>query len=328
MVGVRLPDGRKLLVGRNIDDVLEMHARVERVLILALLPAILVCVLGGAVAGIRAQRRLTGLRRAAERIMSGHVVERLPISRRGDDLDQLARIVNRMLDEIERLLLDIKGVSEDIAHDLRTPLTRVRAQLERGREHARTREELAEVVGRAIGGVDQAITTILALLRIAEIEHGRRQSGFGSVELDEIVREVGELYEPIAEDKGLTLAVGATDRTVVHGDRDLLLEALVNLVDNAVKFTPPGGHVAIELAHTPRGATVRVVDTGSGIADSEKNMVFRRFYRSDKSRHTEGVGLGLNLVAAVAKLHGFRLGIASRSPGCVVELACWSEAVS
>jgi signal transduction histidine kinase len=226
-----------------------------------------------------------------------------------------------MLGEIEALVHEIAGVGDDIAHDLRTPLTRVRVRLERGRAHATTLEELRTSVDQAIGGLDQSLLIITALLRIAEIEHSRRREGFGEVQLAPLLREISDLYEPIAEDKGLTLQVETVDEAIVHGDRDLLFEAVANLVDNAVKFTPEGGRVELVLLRREGGTVIRVRDTGVGISENEREAVTKRFYRSDKSRGTKGLGLGLSLVAAIVKLHGFRFTI-SAGPGCTVEIAC------
>jgi signal transduction histidine kinase len=226
-----------------------------------------------------------------------------------------------MLGEIEGLLHEIAGVGDDIAHDLRTPLTRVRVRLERGRERAATLEELRTTVDQAIAGLDQSLAIITALLRIAEIEHSRRLEGFGEVQLAALMREVGDLYEPIAEDKRVTLRVEAADEATVHGDRDLLFEAIANLVDNAVKFTPEGGRVELALLHREGEIVIRVSDTGPGISEIERHAVTKRFYRSDKSRRTEGLGLGLSLVAAIVKLHGFHFTIGG-SPGCTAEIVC------
>jgi signal transduction histidine kinase len=324
-VAQQLADGRILVVGRNIDELMGFVARIERILLLALIPAVLLCIGGGALAGLRAQRRLKVLRRAAARIMAGHLAERLPVRARGDDLDQLVHIVNRMLDELETLVRDIRAVGDDIAHDLRTPLTWVRARLERGRQYATTLNELGGTVDEAIAGIDQALDVVVALLRIAEIEHGRRYAGFGQVALSEIAEEVAELYAPIAEDRGLRLDLRTASVRTVEGDRDLLFEAVANLVDNAVKFTPSGGAVQIQVADAADGPVIRIADTGPGIPPRERHNVFRRFYRSDKSRHTNGVGLGLNLVAAVVNLHGFVLTLGDDAPGCVVEIACWPQ---
>ena len=176
------------------------------------------------------------------------------------------------------------------------------------------------VVDQSIAGLDQSLAVVTALLRIAEIEHSRRLEGFSQVELAPLVREVGDLYEPIAEDKRVTLQVEAADEATVHGDRDLLFEAVANLVDNAVKFTPEGGRVTLALRRRDSESVIQVKDTGPGIPEAEREAVVRRFYRSDKSRNTEGLGLGLSLVAAIVKLHGFRFTIAA-GPGCTTEIA-------
>ena len=222
---------------------------------------------------------------------------------------------------LEEALQEAKVVGDNIAHDLRTPLTRVRIRLERGREHAATLEEMREVADRAITGLDQSLTTITALLRITEIEHSRRREGFGEVQLAPLIREAGDLYDPIAENKGVILRVEAPDGATVRGDRDLLFEALANLVDNAVKFTPEGGRVELALLHQEGETVIRVSDTGPGISEAEREAVTQRFYRSDKSRNVKGLGLGLSMVAAIIKLHNFRLGI-SAGPGCTAEIAC------
>jgi signal transduction histidine kinase len=197
----------------------------------------------------------------------------------------------------------------------------VRLGLERGRANAKTLEELQAVTDRAIGGTDQALAIITTLLRIAEIEYGGRLGGLDNVALADLVREVGDLYEPIAEDKDITLHVASGDDATVRGDRDLLLEAVANLVDNALKFTPAGGCVKLALVHGENESIVRVTDSGPGIGENEREAIMRRFYRSDKSRNTSGFGLGLSLVSAIVKLHGFRLTIAT-GPGCVAEIAC------
>jgi PAS domain S-box-containing protein len=222
---------------------------------------------------------------------------------------------------LEEALLEAKVVGDNIAHDLRTPLTRVRLRLERGREHAATLEELRAVADQAIAGLDQSLTTITALLRITEIEHSRRREGFSEVQLAPLIREAADLYDPIAENKGVTLRVNAADGPIVRGDRDLLFEAVANLVDNAVKFTPEGGRVELALLHQEGETVIRVSDTGPGIPEIEREAVTQRFYRSDQSRNTKGLGLGLSMVAAIIKLHSFRFRI-SPGPGCTVEIAC------
>ena len=335
-VGIRLASGDILVIGRDAQEVRQTGAIVGRALALGLLPATCLALLAGALLSLRAQRRIEAMRRQASRIVLGELQERLPIRRSRDPLDRLGAIVNRMLDEIEELVRALAGVGEDIAHDIRTPLTRVRAMLERGRDHAQTLGELQALNDRAIAGLDQSLAIVTALLRIAELDHERRSAEHAVVQLAQIVHEVGDLYDPIAEDKGVTLQVEAADATEVIGDRDLLFEAVANLVDNAVKFTPAGGSVRIGLRPGAEGPIIRVADTGPGIAAAEREAVTRRFYRGDKSRGTKGVGLGLSLVAAIVKRHDFILVIGEGAtggtgggPGCVVDIVCrgaWSPA--
>lgn len=222
---------------------------------------------------------------------------------------------------LEEALQEARVVGDNIAHDLRAPLTRMRLRLERGREHAATLEELRAIADQAIAGLDQSLTTITALLRITEIENSRRRERFSEVQLAPLVHEVGDLYDPIAEDKRITLRVETPEAASVQGDRDLLFEAITNLVDNAVKFTPEGGHVELALLYQEGETVIRVSDSGPGIPEIEREAVTQRFYRSDKTRNTKGLGLGLSMVAAIVKLHSFRLKI-SAGPGCTTEIAC------
>jgi signal transduction histidine kinase len=316
----RLDNGETIVVGRNVDELTAIGKIVGRALMLGLIPALCLSLAAGTLLSVRAQKRIEEVNRKVQRIVAGELRERLPIKGVNDPFDRLAVIVNGMLDEIEALLQSVAGTGDDIAHDLRTPLTRVRVTLERGRQNAASLEELGSSIDQAIVGLDQSLAIITALLRISEIEHNRRVAGFSQVALADLVREIGDLYEPIAEDKRVTFLIAAKEDIIVRGDRDLLFEAIANLVDNAVKFTPEGGQVEISLAREGDEGVVRVRDTGPGIAAAECELVARRFYRSDKSRSNLGLGLGLSLVAAIVKLHGFRFAI-SPGPGCVVEIA-------
>jgi signal transduction histidine kinase len=320
-VARRLRTGEILVLGRNVDELSEIAAIVERALLMGIVPALGLGLVAGVFLSLRAQNRVEEVNRRVRRIVAGELRERLPTQGLNDPFDKLAVIVNGMLDEIETLIQGIAGVGDDIAHDLRTPLTRVRVGLERGRENAQTVQELRAVVDQAIGGLDQSLAIITALLRIAEIEQSRRLEGFSDVALADVVREVGDLYEPIAEDKRIVFKVAAEVETMVLGDRDLLFEAVANLVDNAVKFTPEGGSVELALVRLAGESVLRVRDSGPGISAGERDIVARRFYRSDKSRHAHGLGLGLSLVTAIVKLHGFRFAISS-GPGCVAEIFC------
>ena len=317
----RMPNGDALLIGREVDETREISHVVGQALVLGLLPALCLCLLAGAWLSIRAQKRVEEVNQRVQRIIAGDLRERLPHRDVDEPFSKLAAIVNGMLDEMEKMIHALAGVGNDIAHDLRTPLTRARLALERGRANATTPEQFHTAADKAIGNIDQSLTIITALLRLAEIENSRRSAAFGKVPLHEMLREVYDLYEPIAENKNIDLRVEVKQRSDVRGDRDLLFEAVANLVDNAIKFTPEGGRVEIELTRSNEETIVRVIDTGCGISEQEREAVLRRFYRSDKIRSTPGVGLGLNLVAAIVKLHGFRLAIHA-GPGGQLAIIC------
>src|SRR4051794_7501546 len=317
----RMPNADTLLVGRDVDETREISHVVGQALALGLLPALCLCLLAGAWLSMRAQKRVEEVNQRVQRIIAGELRERLPHRDVDEPFSKLAAIVNGMLDEMETMIHALAGVGNDIAHDLRTPLTRARLALERGRTNATTLEQLQAVADKAIVNVDQSLSIITALLRLTEIENSRRSVAFGSVPMNELLREVCEIYEPIAENKNIDLLIDLKDRPTVRGDRDLLFEAVANLVDNAIKFTPEGGRVNIELTGADNETIVRVTDTGCGISEHEREAVLRRFYRSDKIRSTPGVGLGLNLVAAIVKLHRFRLAI-HPGPGGRMEIIC------
>ena len=321
LIARTLPDAKVLLVGRDADEIGEIAWVVGRALALGLFPAVFLCIAVGVALGARARKRIVDVNERVQRIIAGNLHERLPVGNTDDPFSKLAMIVNGMLDEMETLIQSLAGVGHDIAHDLRTPLTRARLMLERGRSNAATLQQLQAVADKTIEALDQSLAIITAILRLAEIEKSQRSAGFGHVALADLIREVGDMYEPIAEDKGISLVVQSPHELNVHGDRDLLIEAVANLVDNAIKFTPAGGRVEVGLLRSDDETVVRVKDTGSGISEHERDAVLRRFYRSDKIRHTSGLGLGLNLVAAIVKLHGFRFTIRPGA-GCVVEIAC------
>jgi signal transduction histidine kinase len=316
-----LPDGKVLLVGRDADEIEKIAGLVGRVLTLGLIPAVFLCIAVGVALNARARWRIVEVNERVQRIVAGNLRERLPFGNTDDLFSKLAMIVNGMLDEMEELIQSLAGVGHDIAHDLRTPLTRARLMLERGRNNATTFQQLQAVADKTIEALDQSLSIITAILRLAEIEKNQRSAGFSEVALAALVREVGDMYEPIAEDKRISLIVQSPHELNVYGDRDLLVEAVANLVDNAIKFTPAGGRVEIGLMRGDDETIVRVKDTGSGISEHERDAVLRRFYRSDKTGHTSGLGLGLNLVAAIVKLHGFRFAIRPGA-GCIAEIAC------
>jgi signal transduction histidine kinase len=316
----RLPDGNILVVARYSEEVERLSEEVVRALELGLVPALFLSVLAGIFMSWQAQIRVKEVNVAAQRIMRGQLRERLPIRGSGDDFDRLSGSVNRMLDEIERLLDEIKATGDEIAHDLRTPLTRVRAQLESARRKPASAEELAAAIDKSMAGLDQALAIITALLRIREIEAGRRRAGFAELDLAEVVGAIDDLYQPIAEEKNIHLSLEITLTRRLFGDKDLLIEAVGNLVDNAIKFTPVGGVIGLTLTEQDGNPLIRVADTGPGIAEDERAMVFLRFHRSTGAQQIAGIGLGLSLVAAIAKLHDIRIVLSDAGPGCLVDL--------
>lgn len=308
------------MIGREVDETKEISHPIGQALALGLLPAFCLCLLAGTWLSMRAQARVEEVNRRVQRIIAGNLRERLPHCNLDEPFSNLATIVNGMLDEMETMIHALADVGNDMAHDLRTPLTRARLTLERGRTNASSLEEL-QMVDKAIANLEQSLSIITAVLRLAEIETGRRSAAFGSIGLHDMLREVCDIYEPIAENKDVDLRVKVARPLNVLGDGDLLFEAIANLVDNAVKFAPEGGRVNVELLHSGDCTIVRVTDNGFGIREQERDVVLRRFYRSEKMRSTPGVGLGLSLVAAIVKLHSFWLVIHS-GPGGWTEIVC------
>jgi signal transduction histidine kinase len=278
---------------------------------------------GAAFIGAGAVRRIDGVTLAIQRIVNGDLSERLPTHGQTDDLDRLAIVINGMLGEIERLMQEVKGVCDNIAHDLRTPLTRLLAGMERMRRRAVSSEDYAAAVDDAILETKDVLNTFAAILRISEVESGARRAGFTDADLSEVVADAVEFYEPVAEARGVRLVHLAPEGAPVmmRGDPSLLFEAVGNLVDNALKFTPRGGRVTVCGFARTGAIGFEVTDTGPGIPAEEAACVLRRFYRAESSRNTPGSGLGLALVAAVARLHGMELAISDAQPGCRITIA-------
>jgi signal transduction histidine kinase len=286
---------------------------------------LLLSIVGGIVLSRSALRRIGEVHRTSREIMAGQLNKRLIIRGNDDDFDRLSRIVNEMLDEIERLMQQAKGVGEDIAHDLRTPLTRLRGRLEQALSLPKSSLDAAATLGTSIEDIDQILGTITAILRIAEVEHGQRRAGFREVDLADVVREAADLYEPVAEEKDIHIDVVTQPAVNVRGDGDLLFEVVANLLDNAIKFTPKSGRVQLSIRVAALGPVIRVADNGPGIPKAEFSQMLRRFYRADRSRHTAGTGLGLSLVASIAQLHRFGLILNDQEAGCCIELECWEH---
>jgi signal transduction histidine kinase len=313
VVARRRADGGVLLLGRTLQDSYTVEDTLLRALGLAVLPMIAAILAIGALFARRASLRLTGVHEAIARIMQGHLELRLPVAREGDEIDRIAEAVNLMLDEIVRLLDQLKSVGDNIAHDLRAPLTLARIKLDHALEVAP--ENARAYLEAAHAQLDRAGVTIAALLRISAVENGPREKHFRDVDLAAICRQAVEFYEPVAEAKGVLLASSLDGSLRVRGDEDLLREAIANLLDNAVKFTPAGGTVQVAATTVEGRPCVEVRDTGPGVAPADRELIFRRFYRASADESGAGHGLGLSIARNIAELHGFQLRVEDNAPG-------------
>jgi signal transduction histidine kinase len=315
-----LPGRDRLLVGRDLGDLKNFN----RSIALALGTAVGLLILLAAAAGVSTSRRsvsrIEAINTASRAIMRTGLGQRIPLRGTGDEWDELADNLNSMLARIEELVEANRQVCDNLAHDLRTPLTRVRGRLEKAYHRPPAVGEYPALLGAAIAELDGILKTFSSLLRISRIEAQDRGDGFREVDLSALAREVVELFEPAAEDAGVRLGVSGEDGMHVIGDRDLLFDALANLVDNAIHHGGRNGPVTIAVAHDGAGLTVSVADRGPGIPADERRNVLKRFYRLERSRNSAGNGLGLSLVAAVAGLHGARIAISDNMPGLRVEL--------
>ena len=315
-----LPDGYHLLVGKDIDDLDEFAGKIEIALALS---ALFTFVLG-AVTSVFVTRRTVGrieaINATSRAIMQSGLGQRIPRRGTRDEWDQLAENLNLMLDRIEGLMGEVKQVTDNVAHDLRTPLARMRGRLEKAYARQRDAEYDQLLIGDTLADLDSVLRMFLSLTRISQIEANDRTAAFRPVNMANIAREVVELFDAAAEEKGGRLSVVADQPVLVTGDRDLLFDAVANLVDNAIKHGRESGQVAVEVTRDNGGAVISVADDGPGIPVNECQQVFKRFYRLERSRCTAGNGLGLSLVAAVARLHGARIEMADNAPGLKFKL--------
>ena len=327
-VATHLQSGELLVIVRDTSVIDQVGVIIWHALLWGLTLTVIPGIIGGVLLSRGPLRRVREIEDAVAPIARGDLGRRLPISGRGDEVDLLAAIVNRMLGDIERLIGEVKGVCDNIAHDLRTPLTRLRAQLHRLQQSGG--EDIGSTLERCIVDVDSLLERFRALLRISELEDLRRRGGFGSVDLGETLRHVHELYAPLAEDHAIAFRLEAPVQATVHADPHLLFEAFSNLVANAIKFTPDGGKVCVRASMEAKGPRVDIVDSGPGIPSGERDAVLKRFYRSECGREisTPGYGLGLSIVSAIVRLHGFRLRIDdNETGGAKVSVQCWVDAM-
>jgi signal transduction histidine kinase len=270
---------------------------------------------GGALMSRNMLRRLDAINRTSGEIIAGDLTRRVPLTGAGDEFDALAENLNRMLDRIERLMRGMREVTDSVAHDLRTPLNRLRNRLEESLTRLQATGQDAAEIERAISETDQLIGTFNALLLIAETDAGTARGSMAPLDLASVAADVSELYEPLAEEKHVALTLVKAGETMVEGNRNLISQALANLVDNAIKYTPPGGRVTIRLSMGFAGIDLVVADSGPGIPAHERGRVTERFVRLEASRNSPGTGLGLSLVAAVAHFHDAQLLLEDNGPG-------------
>src|SRR5487761_2525976 len=314
------PDGSIMLLGRSLLETLAFRRIVQRALATGLAPMLLLALAIGAFFARRASRRLTDIHDTIVKIMKGDTQLRLPVRSRHDAIDKISRDVNLMLDEIMRLLVQIKGVSDNIAHDLRSPLAVVRAQLERGLESSDD-EQLRGAARQALAHIDKAMLTVAALLRLAEVEYGPKSSKFQTIDLSAICADLFEFYEPLATSKSIKMTLEIQSPVKILGDGDLMREAVSNLIGNAIKFTPEHGTVSVSVAQEDGRPVIRVRDNGIGVEPGERDKIFQRFYRTASGHRVPGSGLGLSIASAIANLHDFDLRFDDNDPGAVFEMA-------
>lgn len=306
------PSGYKFLLGVDITKVQDDYAMMTKLSILSILSMLAVIIISFLIS-IFVVSRTGRIAQTAKNIMeTGNLSQRIEVDSRWDDLSYTASVLNLFLDRVQGLIENVRQVSDNIAHDLRTPLMRLRNDLEGLKKNSNHPEKFEKVIGEA----DQILTMFSALLRISNIELGQEKFNFETIHVNDIINDVLDLYEPLAEEKSISIQKNIS-ACHVKGDRDLLFQCFANLLDNAIKFTPTSGKILINLHPN---AVFELSDTGPGIADQDKDKIFRRFYRAEQSRHMKGNGLGLSMVDAVLRLHGAKIELKNQDPGLLVKI--------
>jgi signal transduction histidine kinase len=311
----RMPDGNFLLIGQDSPPLKAMKALVARAFGISAAATLILALVGGGIVSTSVLGRVEAVARTSREIVAGNLSQRVPIRGSDDEFDHLATSVNAMLDRIEDLMRNMRQVSNDIAHDLRTPLTRLRQRLEQARRHNHSVEQMQDTLGASIGQVDSILETFNALLRIAQIEAGQGSDAHAVFDLSETLERIVEDFAPAAEDRGQTLTARFSRGLLVNGDRELIVQMVVNLLENAMRHSPAGAVVGLIAGGGDMEVEISVTDNGPGIPAEEREKVLRPFYRLESSRTTDGSGLGLSLVSAVAKRHNASLTLSNNTPG-------------
>lgn len=318
--GVVLTDGEYLMVGVDARPAHEMQRLILRLFGWSSAITLALALVGGALMSGGLLRRVETISRAVRNIMAGNFSRRIPVHGNGDELDHLVESLNAMLERNELAMESVRQVSNDIAHDLRTPLTRLRQRLELAQRRARSVGEWRRAADGCIADMDAILETFGALLRIAQVESGVPARGFAEVDFSELLRTVIEVYQPMAEERKQRFSADIASRLMVWGDRELLAQMIANLVENAMKHSPVGASIVLMAFQLPNAIAVTLTDNGLGIPVADLGRVFQRFHRLESSRSTPGSGLGLSLVAAIAALHGVRIELTDNNPGLRVTL--------
>ena len=319
-VAVALPAGYHLLIGQSLDELIELRETILSLTIAAVLLVLIVGSLGGALVGRSVVRRLQAVMHTADTIMAGDLTQRIPEEHRRDEFDALASKLNAMLTRIEQLMKSTREVTENVAHDLRSPLTRLRGRAEMALMKTTDAVRQREALQKAIEETDGIVATLNAILSIAQIESGARRE-WTAVDMTAVCRDAADLYEALAEEKDIHFTTEISEAVSIRGNRQLIAQAIGNLLDNAIKYTPVGGAVSLTLVKQDQGAVVNVSDNGSGIPAELCEKALQRFVRLDASRSQPGNGLGLSLVKAVAEQHNAVLSLGDNRPGLRVSLS-------
>jgi signal transduction histidine kinase len=315
LLRIELPDGHRMLVGRDVAEKLQLRGLLSEGIAWAASSSAAIALLGAWMLRRALERRLRPVYGTAAAIAAGDLTPRVPLSDRGDEFDKLGTTMNAMLDRIAQLMEGVRGVSDAIAHDLRTPIARARAKLEEALVSAQDEEALRAAVEQGIADLDNIARVFKAVLRIAEVEAGARRAAFAPIDLVPMLADAAELYGAAAEAHGQHLEVSLPETLRLTGDRDLLLQAVANLLDNALKFTPEGGTVRLAATADQGIVEMSVGDDGPGMPAADQARAGERFFRADAARSTPGSGLGLSLVRAVAALHGGEVALSDTHPG-------------
>jgi signal transduction histidine kinase len=320
VLGKKQEDGSYVLVGQDASQLDEVEGLIIDAFSWSAAVTLLLALGGGMLISANIGRRVASVARTSQAIMAGDLSRRVPSRGVGDEFDQLADTLNAMLARIEALMEGLKQVSNDVAHELRTPLSRLRQRFEAVQRGTPSPADYESLVDQSTRDIDAMLETFASMLRIAEVEAIGRTVGFTAVDLSDVLRTVLEVYEPLAHEKSQTLSGRIAANLTVHGNRELLTQVFANLAENAIKHSPEGAHITVDAMESSGAIEAVVADTGPGIPADERDKVFRRFYRLESSRTTRGSGLGLSLVSAIAVLHGIEISLSDNSPGLRVRL--------